>query len=90
MVETEDQFNLMIDEDEPIAKQNWLMVKSKEINLDEGKIFFAEGDEIKQNAHVNQILEAANTGSWVLVCPINFPSYTQKLFEKLEHMKTAG
>jgi hypothetical protein len=80
----------MIDVDEPIAKQNWLMVKAKEINLDEGKIFFAEGEEIKQNAHINQIVDAASTGSWVLVCPVNFPNYMQKLSEKLEHMKNAG
>lgn len=80
----------MIDDDEPIAKQNWLMVKAKEINLDEGKIFFAEGEEIKQNAHINQIVDAANTGSWVLVCPVNFPNYMQKLSEKLDHMKNAG
>lgn len=75
---------------EPLAKHNWLTVKAKEIQLEEGKIFFADGEELRSNTHVNRIIEAANVGSWVLVCPINFPQYRQKLFEKLDHMRQAG
>jgi len=72
-VEFEDQRNQHIDLNEPIAKHNWLTVKAKEIHVDEGKIFFADGEELKANTHVNRIIDAANVGSWVLVCPINFP-----------------
>lgn len=67
-----------------------MTVKAKEIHVDEGKIFYADGEELKSNAHVNRIVEAANQGNWVLVCPISFPQYMPKLFEKLDHMRSAG
>jgi len=63
--------------------------------LDEGKIFFNESEkQIQQagpsNPHIQQIIEAATEGNWVLLCPVMFPHFFSKLLEKLGHMSSQG
>ena len=76
-----------------MAKQIYMSVKEKDVNLDEGKIFFSESETSvgkDQHAHIHLILEAARAGDWVLICPVQFPHYFQKLKEKLTTMKHLG
>lgn len=39
---------------------------------------------------IEQILECARDGSWVLICPVQWPQYVIKLKEKLREMSAAN
>lgn len=78
-----------IDEKEVIPKQLWMQSRSKDVNLDEGRIFYADESATndQKNPHMQQILEAAREGSWVMLVPVQFPHYFARLLERLEEMK---
>jgi hypothetical protein len=43
----------------------------KDVNIDEGKILFE--DEPNSVPHINRVLDAAQQGHWVMICPLAFP-----------------
>jgi hypothetical protein len=50
-----------------------MTVKQRDVNLDEGKIFFSESESTvgkDHHPHTHHILQAARAGEWVLLCPI--------------------
>ena len=73
--------------DAVIAKQNWYCLKQRNANLDEGSIVHEINLLKAEESPVNKIIECARNGSWVLICPIQFPQYFVKLGEKLAELK---
>lgn len=45
---------------------------------------------LAESEPVAKVLECAREGSWVLICPIQFPQYFTKLYERLQEMRKAG
>ena len=45
---------------------------------------------LAENEPVDRVLECAREGSWVLICPIQFPQYFTKLYEKLQEIIKSG
>ena len=41
---------------------------------------------LAENEPVEKVLECARDGGWVLICPIQFPQYFTKLYERLQTM----
>lgn len=39
---------------------------------------------------IDGILECARQGTWVLICPIQFPQYTWKLLSRLDALRKNG
>lgn len=89
-----EQSIIRVDGNEVIPKQLWMQSRAKDVNLDEGRIFYADeaGAEIadQKNPHLQQICEAAREGSWVLIVPVQFPHYFPRLIERLQEMKAEG
>jgi hypothetical protein len=62
-----------VDDTEVIPKQLWMQSMARDVNLDEGKIFFKDSSKDQTasgSPHLQQIVQAAHEGSWVLVCPV--------------------
>lgn len=73
----------------PVAKQNWNILKQRQANLDEGSLIAtmsAGVNSATEAEQIEQILECARNGSWVLICPVQWPQYVIKLKEKLREM----
>ena len=43
-----------------------------------------------EESPIAKILDSARDGSWVLVCPIQFPQYFVKLGARLKELEEAG
>lgn len=62
------------------------MLKARQANLDEGSLIASlshSASQVTEAEQIEQILECARNGSWVLVCPVQFPQYMGKLKDKL-------
>jgi hypothetical protein len=69
-----------------IAKQNWDALKLRKINLCKGEIIREINIENAIDSTVQRILEAAISGEWILICPIQFPQYFMKLSQALNNL----
>ena len=69
-----------------IAKQNWLALKQRNVNLDDSSIVREVNFNLAEQQPVDKILECARNGQWVLICPVQFPQYFTKLSQSLKKM----
>lgn len=65
---------------------------SKDVNMDQGKVIFEDtnngfDNNSSENPHVTKIAGAALNGNWVLIVPIIFPQYMNRVYEKLDEMR---
>jgi hypothetical protein len=70
----------------PLAKQHWNIMKKRQANLDEGSLIASATSGVtapSEAEQIEQIYQCALDGSWVLICPVQFPQYVTKLREKL-------
>ena len=58
-----------------IAKENWNNLKLRNANLDEGTFLDEINLQTAEDSPIEKILECAKNGTWVLICPIQFPQY---------------
>lgn len=53
-----------------IAKQNWLALKQRNVNLEDNSIVNEVNFDEAEDKPVERILECARSGNWVLICPV--------------------
>ena len=52
--------------------------------MDEGTILHEINLQTAEESPIEKVIECAQNGTWVLICPIQFPQYFTKLRERLE------
>ena len=55
--------------------------------MDEGTIVHEINLLQAEDSPINKIVECARNGTWVLICPIQFPQYFTKLSDRLKQLK---
>lgn len=75
---------------EQLSKYNWASVRECDVNVDQGRVIFDDGTDTSSGAQVERIVEAAREGNWVLMCPIVFPQYMNKVHARLDTLRSAG
>ena len=71
-----------------IAKQNWRALKERNVNLEDSTVTGEINFQSAQDEPVEKVLRCARSGSWVLICPVQFPQYFTKLSQALKEISS--
>lgn len=71
-----------------IAKQNWRALKERNVNLEDTTVTGEINFQSAQDEPVEKVLRCARSGSWVLICPVQFPQYFTKLSQSLKEISS--
>ena len=72
-----------------IAKQNWRALKERMVKMDDSSFVKEINLDNAEESPTEAILQAAEEGSWVLICPVQFPQYFTKLSQRLKEIESS-
>ena len=71
-----------------IAKQQWLALKQRNVDLDDASVVREVNFDEAEEQPVEKVLECARNGTWVLLCPVQFPQFFTKLRQNLKEIES--